>query len=89
MPRKKIPFFDESHELTPLENMQKCDYLKSEFFSVEKIPKHYFKTIVAQTQKMQKVLLFDQNHGLTPLENIQKCDYLKCLFGKYAKMRLS
>ena len=50
------------------------------FFSVEMIPKHYFKMIFAQTPKMQKVLLFDQNHGLIPLENMPKCDYLKCIF---------
>ena len=29
--KKKIPFFDDNHGLTPLENMQKCDYLKCTF----------------------------------------------------------
>ena len=46
------------------------------FFFIEKTPKHYFKIIFAQKQKMKKMQFFDQNHGLTP-------------FGKQAKMRLS
>ena len=129
-------FFYQNHGLTPLENMQKCDYLKKQFlytnnvsfrskrsphiisrlflpknikakkshfltkiigkisyakmrlskahifigqksfFFIEKTPKHYFKIIFAQKQKMKKMQFFDQNHGLTP-------------FGKQAKMRLS
>ena len=46
------------------------------FFFIEKTPKHYFKIIFAQKQKMKKMQFFDQNHGLTP-------------FGKQAKIRLS
>ena len=43
-------------------------------FSLQKIPKRYFKILFAQKQKIKKMPFFDQNHGLTPLQNIQKCD---------------
>ena len=46
------------------------------FLSFQKIPKHYFKILFVQKQKMKKMPFFDQNYGLTP-------------FGKKAKMRLS
>ena len=50
------------------------------FFFVEKIPKHYFKIIFAQKQKMKELPFLDQNHSLTPLESMQNCYHLKCKF---------
>ena len=56
---KKNSVFHHNHGLTPLENIQKCDHLKSKFskvkklfFSVEKILRLYFMIIFAQKQKM-------------------------------------
>ena len=58
--------------------MQKCDYLSKYFYRleiilfIEKTPKHYFKIIFAQKQKIKKIYFFDKNHGLTPFENMKK-----------------
>ena len=59
--------------------MQKCDYLSTYFyrleiifFFIEKTPKHYFKIIFAQKQKIKEKYFFDKNHGLTPFENMKK-----------------
>ena len=44
------------------------------FFSIEKIPKHYFKIIFTQKQEMKIVLFSDQNYGLI---HILKCIFLQ------------
>ena len=47
---------------------------------IEKIPKHYFKIIFAQKQKMKELPFLDQNRRLTPFESMQKSYHLKCIF---------
>ena len=32
---RKNPFFDQNHGLTPLKNVQKCDYLSTYFYRLE------------------------------------------------------
>ena len=79
----KVLFFDQNYGLTPLENIEKCDYLKCIFlwarndsFLSKRSSNIIFKIIFAQKQKMKKMLVF------IPLENMQIYDYLKCIFFK-------
>ena len=80
---KKVLLFDLNYRLTPLENIEKCDYLKCIFlwarndsFLSKRSSNIIFKIIFAQKQKMKK------NAGLIPLENMQICDYLNCILFK-------
>ena len=65
MPKmQKVPLFDQNHGLTPLENIEKCDYLKCLFlwarndsFLSKRSSNIIFKIIFAQKQKMKKMLV--------------------------------
>ena len=73
---KKVAFFNQKHELTPLE---KCDFWdfqkflfllsKKRFVFPQKVFKHFFQSYFDQIQIEKNLAFFDQKHGLTPLEN--------------------
>ena len=66
---KKIPFFDHNHGLTPLENIQKCDYLKCKFLKVindsfySQDPQALFQDEFSPKTENLKMSFLDQNHG--------------------------
>ena len=81
---KKIPFFDDNHGLTPLENTQKCDYLKGKFlrarndsFLSKRSPNIISRWFLPKRRKCKKCYcLTNANSWVNPL-------------GKYSEMRLS
>ena len=75
---KKIPIFDQTHGLTPLQKFEFFPLFRKEicmskkaFFSIKSISKQYFQAYFAQKQSMEKIPIFDQNHGLTPLQKFE------------------
>ena len=79
---KKIPFFDHNHGLTPLENIQKWDYLKCKFlkaindFFYSKDPQTLFQDDFCPKTENLKNGIFGPKSWVNA-------------FGKYPKMRLS
>ena len=79
---KKIPFFDHNHGLTPLENIQKCDYLKCKFLKAindsfySKDPQTLFQDDFCPKTENLKNDIFGPKSWVNA-------------FGKYPKMRLS
>ena len=61
---RKNPFFDQNHGLTPLKNVQKCDYLSTYFYRLEiirfyrKDPQSLFQDILPKTRKQKKISFF-------------------------------
>ena len=64
-----MPFFDHNHGLTPLENIQKCDYLKCKFLKVindsfySQDPQTLFQDEFSPKTENLKMPFLDQNHG--------------------------
>ena len=79
---EKIPFFDHNHGLTPLENIQKCDYLKCKFLKARndsfysKDPQTLCQDDFCPKTENFKNAIFWLKSWVNP-------------FGKYPKMRLS
>ena len=84
---EKWPFFDQNHELTPLEKFPFLDCLKVLFlwrtiwFFGSRMSLNIFSGLYClKNKKLEKLQFFDQNQELTPLEKSQFFDFLTFLF---------
>ena len=83
---EKWPFFDQNHELTPLEKSQFFDFLNFFFYGLERrfyvleYCKTHFPGLYCLKKEMEKWPFFGQNHGLTPLEKSHFFDFFYFLF---------
>ena len=83
-----MPFFDQNHGLTPLQNMQYCDYLRCRLQTILFYLKDrplLFKEHFCPKPDTEKILFIDHNHGLTSFEIPQNDDCVKYLFLGYKR----
>ena len=83
---EKLPFLNNNHEFTPLENVNFstfksfCFYkLERRFFLLE-YRKRHFPGLYCLKKKVGKWPFLHQNHGLNPLQKCQFFDFLNFLF---------
>ena len=81
---EKGRFFDKSHGVTLLENVdffRLCENFTFEvqkaLFSIQNIKECFFLAFLARKKHLKKRSIFWENHGLTPLQNVDFCDFFR------------
>ena len=82
---KKVDFFDKSHGLTPLQNVDFFDFARTSLFRSKKdsllfrISKNvsFYLILLKKKTYEKKVDFFDKSHGLTPLQNVDFFDFAR------------
>ena len=82
--RKKVRFCDKNHGLTPLQNVDFVDFVRTSFLRSKKL---YFLSRISKYVSFLLCLLkkkhirrrwnFAKNHVLTPLQNVRFVDFAR------------